>query len=231
MRIIKHQNTFASLVSFCLAVVSVICGLAFSQQALAVPAPNQGSTTGNPTKSEIQASARNYCKIKSNTTTSKPTSSPTAACRAGYEGAYHDPAISQAKACKSYAKPAGDQLICWNAYDEASKLSPNNPLSSSEQASSITYKPDPALKGCSNTDCDFIGKYINPAINLLSVAFGVIAAASIIMGAIQYSTSGGESAQVSKAKDRIAKTIFAILAYLFLYAFLQFLIPGGIFNR
>ena len=30
---------------------------------------------------------------------------------------------------------------------------------------------------------------------------------------------------------RIAGTILAIFAYAFLYAFLQFLIPGGIFNR
>lgn len=79
--------------------------------------------------------------------------------------------------------------------------------------------------------CDIIGKYVNPLINLLSVSFGLIAVASIIFGGIQYSMSAGDPQEVSKAKDRIKKTLFAIVAYFFLYALLQFLVPGGVFNR
>jgi len=86
-----------------------------------------------------------------------------------------------------------------------------------------------STQSCTTTSCDFIGKYVNPAINLLSVVFGLLAAASIIMGGIQYSTSGGDSQKVTQAKQRISKTIVGILAYLFLYAFLQFLVPGGVF--
>lgn len=84
---------------------------------------------------------------------------------------------------------------------------------------------------CDKNSCDFIKKYINPAINLLSVMFGIIAAASLIMGGIQYATSEGDPQKVAKAKSRLVSTIIAILAYLFLFSFLQFLIPGGIFNR
>ncbi len=116
------------------------------------------------------------------------------------------------------------------------------------QADSKTGKAPAGCPGCENGvcvdqaaspnakcskahGCDIIGKYVNPLINLLSVCFGLIAVASIIFGGIQYSMSAGDPQEVSKAKDRIKKTLFAIVAYFFLYALLQFLVPGGVFNR
>jgi hypothetical protein len=83
---------------------------------------------------------------------------------------------------------------------------------------------------CDKQGCDLIQKYVNPGINLLSIAFGIIAVISLIMGAIQYSASGGDPQKVSQAKKRIFNTIVAMLAFFFLVAFLQFLIPGGIFG-
>ena len=91
----------------------------------------------------------------------------------------------------------------------------------------LALAPAPALAACSKSNCDLIATYVNPIINLLSVIFGLIAVASIIMGGIQYSASEGDPQKASKAKDRIANTIFAIFAYALLYGFLQFLIPGG----
>lgn len=88
---------------------------------------------------------------------------------------------------------------------------------------------NPKLK-CTFDNCDFIGKYINPGINLLTISFGLIAVGSIILGGIQYSSSEGDPQQASKAKSRIANTIIAVIVYFFLYGFLQFLIPGGIFH-
>lgn len=83
---------------------------------------------------------------------------------------------------------------------------------------------------CSKDNCDLIGKYVNPAIDLLSLVFGVIAAISLVVGGMQYSTSTGDPQKVSLAKRRIINTIIAVVAYLFLFTFLQFLIPGGIFH-
>jgi|GEM_PF-1648562 len=83
----------------------------------------------------------------------------------------------------------------------------------------------------SGGQCDFIGKYINPAINLLSVIFGILMVISLIIGGISYSTSEGDPQKAGKAKRRIANTIIAVVAYVFLYAFLQFIVPGGLFNK
>ena len=88
---------------------------------------------------------------------------------------------------------------------------------------------DPAVK-CNPNQCDFVAKYINPAINLFSLSFGLIATISIILGGMQYSASAGDPQKAAAAKSRISNTIIALFAYLFLYAFLQFLIPGGAFQ-
>jgi hypothetical protein len=88
---------------------------------------------------------------------------------------------------------------------------------------------DPNAK-CNNNDCDFIKKFINPAINTLSACFGIVAVISIILGGINYSTSEGDPQKASRAKNRILNTIIAVIAYIFLYAFLQFLVPGGAFK-
>jgi len=64
---------------------------------------------------------------------------------------------------------------------------------------------------------------------LLSGIFGLLAVASLVMAGIQYSASGGDPQKIMQAKKRISTTVVAIVGFFFLYAFLQFLIPGGIF--
>jgi hypothetical protein len=79
-------------------------------------------------------------------------------------------------------------------------------------------------------NCDFVKQYVNPGIKLFSIAFGLVATISIIIGGINYSTSGGDPQKASKARARITNTVIALVAYMFLYALLQFLIPGGAFK-
>lgn len=67
------------------------------------------------------------------------------------------------------------------------------------------------------------------AMNVLSVGVGIIVTIMIIIGGIQYSSAGGNSQKVQAAKNRIVNAIIALVAYFFLFAFLQWLVPGGIF--
>lgn len=82
---------------------------------------------------------------------------------------------------------------------------------------------------CDSNNCDLIALYVNPFIRLLSIIVGLVVAASLIMGGIQYSASSGDPQKTSAAKSRIQNTLLALFAFLFLYAFLNFLVPGGIF--
>ena len=96
---------------------------------------------------------------------------------------------------------------------------------------------DPALQLCDSSksdankqNCDIVHKYVNPAILVFSAIAGVTVAAAIVYGGILYSTSGGDQAKVSKAKNLIRNAVLSLVAFMFLYAFLQWIVPGGIFN-
>lgn len=78
--------------------------------------------------------------------------------------------------------------------------------------------------------CNIVEKYINPTINVLAMIVGLLSVISIMIGGVQFASSDGDPQKAAAAKGRIAKTIVALVSFMFLYAFLQFLVPGGIFN-
>jgi hypothetical protein len=67
-------------------------------------------------------------------------------------------------------------------------------------------------------------------INFLSAIVGIIVVGSIIWAGIQYSSASADPQKVSAAKNRIKNAVLALVAYLFIYAFLNYLIPGGLFK-
>jgi hypothetical protein len=104
-----------------------------------------------------------------------------------------------------------------------------NPVSPTSPTGSppITVPKPPAQPDCPNGDC-IINDYITPAVNALIAAVGVICVISLVIAGIQYSSAGGDPGKVSAAKGRIGKTIGAFLAFIFLYVFLNYIIPGGV---
>lgn len=96
--------------------------------------------------------------------------------------------------------------------------------------SACSPTPTGSGQNCDSNQCDLINLYVNPAIRVLSILVGLVLAASLIMGGVQYSAAGSDPQKVSAAKSRISNTLMALFAYAFLYAFLNFLIPGGVFR-
>jgi len=89
--------------------------------------------------------------------------------------------------------------------------------------------PDKAAQTCSGGDCSgLITKYVNPAIRLMSGLVCVAVVISVVAGGVQYASAGGDPSKVVAARKRITNAILALLAYLFMFAFLQWLLPGGI---
>ena len=156
------------------------------------------------TQARVEATYSTYCNTNS-----------FAFGKAAYDKYFKSP-------CKSYstakAKVAASQPI------------PNTPDPAACAA-------DPTIKACganakavcNSNNCDLIKKYVNPAIQMLTIAFGLIAVISLVMGGIQYSASGGDPQKVTEAKKRISLTLMAIAAYAFAFSFIQFLVPGGVF--
>lgn len=77
-------------------------------------------------------------------------------------------------------------------------------------------------------NCGIVG-YIVTFINVLSAAVGVVIVIMIAVGGIQYSASRDDPQMVNVAKQRIQNAVLALVFYLFAFAFLQWLVPGGIF--
>lgn len=75
----------------------------------------------------------------------------------------------------------------------------------------------------------FFAKYINPIVNLLAVGVGVVVLASVVGGAVMISASAGDSGKYAKGRERIVNSLLALAGFVFLYAFMQWIIPGGVF--
>ena len=104
-------------------------------------------------------------------------------------------------------------------------VSPAGALTVSADAGSHTV----AAFKCNTTECDnLFKKYLNPFIKLLSAAIGVLVVLSVIIGGVQYSAAGSDPQQVAAARKRIGNALLGLVAYIFLFALLNWLVPGGI---
>jgi hypothetical protein len=92
---------------------------------------------------------------------------------------------------------------------------------------------DPCLDENSHTVCEGdsekIYDWLKTGINFLSMIVGVVVVMMIIIGGIQYSSANGDPKKIAAAKSRVYNALLALVAYLFIFSFLQWLIPGGIF--
>lgn len=71
--------------------------------------------------------------------------------------------------------------------------------------------------------------WINFFINLLSVVIIVGAGVMMAWAGIQYSASRDNASGIEEAKKKIYNVLLGLVAYFFMYAFVQWLIPGGVF--
>lgn len=90
-----------------------------------------------------------------------------------------------------------------------------------------TTSKDTGKGGGQGMNC-FIKQYVNPMIKFLAGVVGVFVVISIVAGGIQYATSADDPGKVSAAKQRIFQSVIGLLAFIFLMAFLQWVVPGGI---
>ncbi len=106
------------------------------------------------------------------------------------------------------------------------------------------FVPPPSVSGnasCQGVDlavdvnCDEstgnpITGYINGIINFLAGAVGLVVIIMVATGGVQYMMAGGNPQATQAALKRITDAIIGLLFFIFLYAFLQWVVPGGLFN-
>jgi hypothetical protein len=89
-------------------------------------------------------------------------------------------------------------------------------------------------KNQSDVNCLSHNKIITDITTILNILTGVVVIVIIIMimiGGIQYAMARDDSGAVGAARKRIANAVIAFVMYALLYAFLQWLIPGGVLNN
>lgn len=79
----------------------------------------------------------------------------------------------------------------------------------------------------STADCNIVSKYINPAIAFVGILGGIAVTVGIIIGGIEYASSGGDPQKAASGKKHIKAAVIALLGLLFLWAFIRFLMPSG----
>ena len=96
---------------------------------------------------------------------------------------------------------------------------------------------DTAIIKCDNVDTDASGmqntglwSILLTVINIMTVGVGVLALAGIVYGGILYTSSGGSPEQVKKARAIFTNVVIGVIAFGGMYALLNFIVPGGIFN-
>ncbi len=67
-------------------------------------------------------------------------------------------------------------------------------------------------------------------LNILLALVGIAAVGGLVYGAVRYSSAGDNTSQVEQAKTIIKNVIIGIVLFLVMWAFIQYMIPGGIFT-
>ena len=77
-----------------------------------------------------------------------------------------------------------------------------------------------------NSNPNAITDILKMVVNILSIGVGILGVLGITITGIQYLTAGGSEEKTKKAKRRMFEIILGLVAYVLIYAFLQWLLPG-----
>jgi hypothetical protein len=65
-------------------------------------------------------------------------------------------------------------------------------------------------------------------VRALSAMVGIIVVIMVAVGGIEYAASKDNPQATAAAKNRIKNAILALIMYIFMFAFLQWIVPGGV---
>ena len=102
----------------------------------------------------------------------------------------------------------------------------NNAQSDSDEP--VNFEADCKEDVLTSQNCGIVA-YVVMFTRLLSGLVGIVVVIMIAVGGIQYATARDDPQAVSAARTRIRNAVLALVFYLVGIAFLQWLVPGGVF--
>ena len=98
---------------------------------------------------------------------------------------------------------------------------------------------DESTEGCAGADtsvikCDDTGgnpilNMIFQIVNFLAVGVGIAVVGGIVWGSLLYTTSNGDSGKAQQGITTIVNSVIGLLLFIFAYAIINFVVPGGVF--
>lgn len=83
--------------------------------------------------------------------------------------------------------------------------------------------------GCSGTG-DGITQIALVAINFLAIGVGIAVVGGIVFGGIRYASANGNAQQAQQGVMVIINAIIGLILFIFMYAIINFLVPGGLLH-
>jgi hypothetical protein len=109
----------------------------------------------------------------------------------------------------------------------ASIALPSMPVHAAAKCAGVDISID---VGCSDSDTNPILAYTKAIIRFLSGLIAVAVIGAIIFFGIMYMTANGDAGQTKKAVAGIRESVIGLLLFIFMFAIVQFLVPGGLFE-
>jgi hypothetical protein len=82
---------------------------------------------------------------------------------------------------------------------------------------------------CANSDNAMIA-LILAIVKFLTYGVGIVITLSVVISGLQYATAQSDPSTVAKARTRIFNAVIALLLYVFAFAILNYLVPGGLIS-
>lgn len=164
-------------------------------------APQSQTPTGNPD---------NYCQQ-----TYANDSAARSACTAGQSG----------MGCANFS--GAQKAACEAGADDGSSTAQqmaNAPGGSGKKCGEAEVN----LISCEGQGATAIGDILKQVLLIMSVGVGILAVGGIVFGAILYASAQDNAGQTQKAIQIITNTVIGLLLYIFMFAIVNWLVPGGV---
>lgn len=102
-------------------------------------------------------------------------------------------------------------------------------LASCEACNNKKNATDAQVKNCLAKNP--IVKDINTIVNGLAGMIAVVCVVMIVLGGIKYSLARNNPQEITNARNHIINAVFAMICFMLIWALLQYLVPGGVFNK
>lgn len=83
--------------------------------------------------------------------------------------------------------------------------------------------------GCTSKDENGILQILVAGINFMAIGVGIAVIFGIVLGSLKYASADGNASQAQKGIEIIVASIVSLLVFIFMWAIVNFLVPGGAF--